>query len=309
MTDIQPDIGFTPTIDRHLFVRQFLRNLSADSNAVAQIVAAVREVFFEAGTVIYREGETADHIYVLASGAVTLSTDGAEPWNFGPGSVFGIMDAELSRPHSRTALVVKESRALIVSTEDWFDIVEDNFELSRGRIVANATGLVERGLGVHGGFQAFEGQPVPATNRALNRFERMLLLRHCPLFETAGVQPLITLARLARVRSFSAGDVVFRQGASINSLLIVAEGAVELTRDDPAIQAMFGPESLVGAYSAMAALRPADASAAVDSLLLEIDAEDLYDVTEDHFDLLRSILAYLAHERERLQRLDAPQDY
>jgi CRP-like cAMP-binding protein len=46
---------------------------------------------------------------------------------------------------------------------------------------------------------------------------------------------------------------------------------------------------------------PMDVRVTSDARVLEIDLEDLFDVMEEHFDLVRAAIAELSREREELQ--------
>src|SRR6185369_2741812 len=76
---------------------------------------------------------------------------------------------------------------------------------------------------------------------------------------------------------------------------------VRLERAEPALAADFDAPAIPGGC---AAFGPADEEytlrAVTPSLVLRFREEDFYDVLEDHFDVLRGILAALAEEREKV---------
>ena len=288
------------------------------SQALAQFASAARRIYFREGTVIYRQGEPTEHIYFLIEGRVSLDSEGLKSWVLGDGSAFGILDATIERPHDRTAVALQDTTALAVAVDDWLDMVEDNLELTQGTIVRNASRLWEDALQLSptGGFPKPDEAPSLATAMggdvshdaaSMDPFEKLLGLRLAPLFQRAGMQALIRLARLARARTLQEGELLFEQGAEAGSLYIVLLGGVEIERDAPPIRAAFGPTSVVGSYAGLCLdKRPFRARATKRTALLEVDHDDLYELMEDHFDLVRSVQSYVSLERDRLQRLHAP---
>jgi CRP-like cAMP-binding protein len=76
-----------------------------------------------------------------------------------------------------------------------------------------------------------------------------------------------------------------------------------LARHTPRLVARFGPASVVGGSAALGdAERFYTARALSDSVLLRIREEDFFDVMEDHFDLARSVLAFMAEQRDHVTR-------
>jgi hypothetical protein len=86
----------------------------------------------------------------------------------------------------------------------------------------------------------------------------------------------------------------------------MASGRVQARLDDPGIAWGFAAGELVGGFAAFArGERLFHAAAESASVVVEIGFEELDDVMEDHFDLLRSLQGFLALERERIQRMGA----
>lgn len=301
-------------VERHIFLRGVLSGVDVGP-AAAQMLAAIEEVFFPAGTAIYREGESADHMYFVVEGMVRLSRGEEQPWMMGPRSVFGVLDGALAQPHARTATAVEDVHALVMSVEDWLDIQEDHFELAQAVVLRNAAGLYEMSLRLapSGGFDdppaaRVHSMPPPssATPDSLDAVERLVVFSESPLFERAGIQPLINLAHRAEARRLAASEVLFRFGEPVTHLYLVARGEIEIVREEPTLRARFGPGALVGGPGALAnEERAFTARAVADAVVLTLRRDDLFDVMEDHFAALRSVIAYLAVERDRMQRLEA----
>jgi len=288
--------------------------------ALQQFAAVSRDVFIPAGKVIYEQGDRSQHVHFILEGRVELAGEDEEPWYFDGRSLIGVLDAELGRDYTRTARAISDVRMVVLDVEDWNDVIEDNIELtSRNMKRSHQRWLrLSAQLGSRGGFV----EPEPHSQRLsvmfgamasklaperLNPFERLLTLRLCPLFGPAGIQALISVARAATVRLVPAESTVAHEGDPAASFFIVAHGSVVAERASPPMRATFGSAELVAGYAGFAHDEwPLSLRAAVDTTLLEIAHNDLHDVMEDHYDLVRAIRAYTASEIERMQLLVVP---
>jgi len=302
------------TVERNIFLRAVLSGVDLGP-AAGLIASVITDAYFTAGTVIYREGDSSDHLYFVVEGTVSLTREGEEPWLMDPRSVFGALDASLDQPHARTAMAVEDVHVMLLAIEDWQDLLEDHFELAQAMVFRNAHGLHEMCLRLAptGGFAEVEDiDPSPegpvssASPGELDAVDRLVLLSQSPLFERAGIQPLLTLAQSTKVRHLEAGTVLFEEGDRVTELFLVARGLIEIEREQPALRARFGRGALVAGAPALANDdRAFSARAATDAVVLAVKRDDVLDVMEDHFAALRSVLAYLAVERDRMQRLEA----
>lgn len=305
------------SVEHQLLVRSMMTG-TFGSVLANQFAAVAKEVYFPAGKIIYREGEASDAVFFLLEGRVELATPGHEPWYLGGRAVFGVLDVEVDRPRDRTARAVTEVRAMRVGVGDFHDLMEDNMELTPPRIRMLSEGLLELGLSLDppGGFPeapSFPSRPsmmatMPDRDpRELNPFERLITLRICPMFERAGTQSLIRLSRAAVPRIHKKGEKLAAFDAPTDIFVVVVTGSVTARRQDPDLQATFGPAEVAGGYAGFGQERWAvELEAAMDCCTLEIRYDDLYDVMEDHFDMVRAVMSYLASERDRLQRIEAP---
>lgn len=301
-------------VERSIFLRAVLSGVEVGP-ATQQLVSAIRDVYFPAGTVVYRQGEPSEHLYFVVDGTVELRREGESPWTMGQRSAFGALDAALDQPHARTAVAIEDVHVMVLRVEDWLDVLEDHFELAQAMVLRNAKGLYELSLRLAptGGFAVVDLDSAPAPicptlsfDEGPDTVQRLLVFSRAPLFERAGIQPLIRLAQAAQVRHLQPGEELFRMGEPVTQLYLVAHGVVEIERDEPVLRASFGQGDLVAGPPALArAERAFYARAATEAVVLTLSREDLFDVMEDHFAALRSVLAYLAIERDRMQRLEA----
>jgi CRP-like cAMP-binding protein len=74
---------------------------------------------------------------------------------------------------------------------------------------------------------------------------------------------------------------------------------MELTRADGGLERYASASLLGGGAALCSALARQSARALTAAVVLRIREEDLYDVMEDHFELARSVMRYLATEHEQ----------
>jgi CRP-like cAMP-binding protein len=285
-------------VEREIFLRSMAlgRPPSRDNRRMGE---AMREVFFPAGAVIYRAGDPSDDIYFVVRGTISLTREGTVTRNLDARSVVGILDAIRERAHDRTATALTDVEALVLRDEDRLEMLEDSFEYTREVIMFSLNDLhqlmlelPDMGFGEPG-----ESGPLPEPDQ-LPMIERVLTLREIQAFGRASIQPLVSLARLATEIRVRAGQTLFRVGEVSGVFFVVARGCVELERSAPPGSARFGPAAIVGGIPALGdAERIYSARAAEDSVLLCLRESDFFDVMEDHFELARSVLAFIADQR------------
>lgn len=287
------------TVERELFLRS-LAGVQPRGNVTDQLVRAMHEVSYAAGETLFEAGQISGLMHFIRSGEVELRAPDADPWRLSPPSVIGVLDLLQGGRHARTAVAVTEIHALAMRTEDWLDVLEENFDFNLLSIKRVAADLHALHLSVPPG-GAFRAPPAPAPDQephALNLMERTLALRKVELLSRANVQSLASLALLAEERSFQAGEAIFHRGDPSGALCVVESGIVRATHPEPQIEARFGAGSIVGGSAALSFEHQAyDAVAETSALLIHLRKEDLFDLAEDNFELAQSLLGGMAGER------------
>lgn len=311
----------TTRIEREIFFRTFVRAARAPDAVVQQFVEDLTELEVRRGEVLFRAGESSDHIFYIARGAVELidPTGAAAPWRFGERSAVGAIDATLGQPYSRTATALEDSLILRMRIEDYFDVLEDNFEFTKAMFgfLYGGVEALARPLGVALAYpdQAGAIELAAARGDGMELVERVLVLRACRPLSRIRLQVLFRLAQGASERRLGAGQAVFEPGGGSDSLWAVARGAVRAEEAGPGARrrddggpasATFGPGTMVLSIAALAGAEAGyRAVTAEPTLLLGLAKEDLFDVMEDHSDVVRALMAHAAAERLRLQTLTA----
>jgi CRP-like cAMP-binding protein len=299
---LSDEVDREQVIERQIFIRSL--NIARPTGSAAQQLArAMRDQLFPAGEVLYSRGEAASRIYYIMRGDIELSLEGAEPWTMKAPSVVGILDVLQDRPRERTARALTDVKALVLSGDDYFDVLEDNFEFARAALcgVASNLHMMSLGLAPTGGFPDPAGPILAPPDRPLSLVERTLTLYDAPAFRAASVQGVSRLAGLAEEVRYAEGDAISRFGEPCASLVVVACGLVQIRREDPRLEARFGAGSIVGGYASIGRdAHQYDSTALAPTVALRVRKDDFFDLLEDHSEVTRSVLAFMAIERERI---------
>ena len=292
-----------------ILARSFL-GMRPPDRVMRQLGTIMREIDAPEGTVLYERGAPSNEVFMIREGRVALVGDDDSRWIFEDQSMIGVVDATLDRAHARTAVVEARVHGAKVAFADYLEVLEDNFDftmrlMQRGFWLAYQTGLRLAPDGVF---------PPPSEDVVLmhccegkdrlDTFARLTVLDRSVLLRDAPVQPLVTLANHAEEVRVGTGERILERGAPNTAFLIVATGLVECRRTDPDVVARFGPGDLVSGAAAVGSdENELDAVALEPSVLLRISREDLYDVMEDHFGVVRAMFAYNARDNARVRRL------
>ena len=119
-------------------------------------------------------------------------------------------------------------------------------------------------------------------------------LREIPVLESLGDEELARLAAAGRERRLAAGEFLFRQGDRATAFHVVLEGQLETTRDVAGEQVLMlshGPGGYLGAMALLTDTPYRGSTFAVaDTLLFELDGEELRRLAFTHPSLLRDFL-------------------
>ena len=134
----------------------------------------------------------------------------------------------------------------------------------------------------------------------LTTIEKVLFLQDVDIFEFTSTEDLAHIAAITEEIEFQAGEVIFKEDEIPDSMYIVIEGNVSLTRGSQEVMVakdkdFFGTWALFDDEP-----RVATATTLEKSLLLRIDKEDFVDLLADYVAITQSILKSLV---KRLRRL------
>jgi CRP-like cAMP-binding protein len=271
---------------------------------VAQLAAMTHEERYRPGETIHRAGAREGLLRFVVRGDVELRSPGAEPQRIPAPGMIGLADLLERRAHAHTAVALTDVRALVLHGDEWFEVLEENFEFTHSVIVRGASGLFDlrRELAPSGGFPDVPPDAGAGRGSALlDLVERVVALRAVPCFAGATVEALALLAEPADEIALRPGQELRRQGAPARSFFVVASGVVRGERQAPDMHARFGPGSIIGGAAALGLVEhPFTSVAESSAVLLRIRHDMLFDVMEDEVGLIRTVSSALAREREHL---------
>ena len=297
-------------VEHELFLRAFLSTKPPDRVAT-QLSRVTRDAHLDRGDVLFEAGESPERLYFLASGRIRLegprggSASGVASL-VDAGSLIGMLDASIPRRRTRTATALEPTHVLALDFVDYLDILEDNFGFAVDTLRAAAESycsLADRfdSAVVFERPEALPNAPAGAQLGELDVVERILALQHVGLLRGAPAQALVQLAHLAEVNRWNPGDMLFAGGEPVTDARIVVCGLVVARHRSNGLVGEFGSHQIVSDLEILGTqAHEFIAFAEATSVTLDIHLEDLFDVAEDHFDLWRSMLSYVASQRARL---------
>jgi CRP-like cAMP-binding protein len=141
--------------------------------------------------------------------------------------------------------------------------------------------------------------------RFVTPFETALYLKRVAPLRDLAPEYLAVVAQQAQERFFRRGDVLFSPGMLVGSFHIVVDGRIRVRGAEHG-DTTLGPDETLGLLSLLARWpEGAEAIAETDTRTLEIDADALDEVFEDHFAILQNELRTLSCRMLR-ERMDTP---
>jgi len=291
-------------VEHELFLRAFLSTKPPDRVAT-QLSLVTRDAHLDAGEVLFEAGQAPERLHFVAAGRMRLDGLDGIASVVDPGSLLGMLDASIPRPRTRTATALEPTHVLTLDFVDYLDTLEDNFGFAVDTLRSGAQSYCS--LAERADPESVRHAPCGSSQAGVHEIdavERVLVLQHTGLFRGAPAQALVQLAHAAEVRRWAAGARVFSSGDPISRATIVARGLIEAQHSHSSRGDRFGPHQIVTDLAVLATeVHEFSAYAKESSVTIELELEDLFDVAEDHFELWRSMLSYVASQRARLSEL------
>jgi CRP-like cAMP-binding protein len=119
-------------------------------------------------------------------------------------------------------------------------------------------------------------------------------------------EALAAISRLTSAQRVPAGQQLAREGEPFERVFLIVDGLLEITHHGIAL-GQFGPGEAVGVLSALGRDREAwGCSTLADSTLLTLRTSEIFEVFEDHFELMHGALVKLAADAIMWRRKLAP---
>jgi CRP-like cAMP-binding protein len=265
-----------------------------------QLLAIARHADFDDGEHVFERNAPVASVFLVTQGEVELVLDGQPSWKFINSGGIGFLDLMIARPYSRTAIARGEVRTLEIDASDFRDYMQDHADACH-RILSLLSGrMFEEMIASPAALGLLAGTPTAGTETDDPKLvDLLLLLQRVPAFSRATVQALANLAQSARVVKLAAGDVIAPAGKPSETLSILLRGEAELVHPDGRVHVRRKPIDFVAHVGELTVLpRPMTTRAAVDSIILQIDREELLDRLDEHFELVQSLFIHVAIHQE-----------
>jgi CRP-like cAMP-binding protein len=287
---------------RELFMASFAQGRSTKllARTMPLLVRAMRDVHIGPGEALFRVGDVAGSVFFVANGRVDV-VKRSRHTTYGERSVLGTSDVLLERPRTQDAIALAPVHVLELPAISWLEILEDNAEAAMAAISGVAAN-VDTLRRERAATTVIDGESTVriSSPEALTLVDRIVTLRATRPFRRARIQTLASLAATADVLKLGPSEELFTRAVSRRAHYVVALGEVEATRVDPAHVERFGQGSFVLGPASFVRRIAFDATATRPATILRLSDEIVFDVSEDHADLSRSILMWLEEERDLL---------
>ena len=81
-------------------------------------------IAFPADAVIFREGDTPDHMYIVLEGVIDVTHRGKVIESIGPGDALGIVSLLDSKPRTATAVVTQDAKLALIDRKNFRYMIE-----------------------------------------------------------------------------------------------------------------------------------------------------------------------------------------
>ncbi len=118
------------TVEKVIFLQDIDFFEFTQTEDLAYIAAITQEVRIKAGSMIYKEGEDSDSMYLVIDGKVRLHRGGSEIMVAENKDVFGTWALFDDEPRVATATTLDDTSLLRISREDFLDLLSDHTNIT-----------------------------------------------------------------------------------------------------------------------------------------------------------------------------------
>jgi CRP-like cAMP-binding protein len=282
-----------------------LLDLEVLGPAFARLAESMTDEDFHAGATVYRAGEPAREFLFIASGEIVVKMPDGAVLTLGERNVAGGTEVTAGRAYTQSATATTRTHVVRLPRDALFDVVEDYFLVAQIMLKNASKGAQEIRRALAGASRYPEMRALDmarSDTSKLNLVDRILSLRACTVFKVAPMQAITKLAELSSERSLEADEPVPNESSAPTTVHVVMAGALEAKhREIPSLAARFTPGEVVFLDAVLAGtMTEYDVRAIVSSVVLTFDLDDLFDVMEEHVEVIRSVLIGMGTEYEQL---------
>ena len=247
-------------VKRHLLVQvPFLAG--AGDELISDLASSLVEERYRSGETVFREGADGNKFYLVASGTVSVTKAGKTLSELGPGGFVGEGSLLTDQPRSATVTARNDSILFFLTrasfsylTEAYPDIRDQLRSMHQNRRVSTTTQMLERQLAAHLSYLGGSLSP-----ELIGELATHLTPLYC-----------------------RAGETLVREGEAGDSLYIICQGSVRVTRGGETLDVLsIGGCVGEGAILTKAA-RTATATAVEDTCLYALERHQFQSIIEHH---------------------------
>jgi len=101
---------------------------------LSHVASVAREEAFPAGSVLFREGDPPENLFVLLSGRIRLVRHGRGFGEARAGEPLGTWSLFIDHPRRATAEVLEDSRVLVLDREEFYEVLAEQVEVTRSMV-------------------------------------------------------------------------------------------------------------------------------------------------------------------------------
>jgi CRP-like cAMP-binding protein len=272
-----------------------------DTWVIDRLTSILDEQEVHEGETIFTAGEPVTFIYFMQDGRVRFTREDGPSWTLEGRWVMGGFEAMSDRPSTHTVTALTDFYGMRVPAVDWVELLEDSFALARSAVMNASRALTRIEERVPTGAPVAPRELSSVRPGALGLVERLALLLDVRMLRLAGVQALADLAATSQQVSFDVGELVVERGVDRGQLICVVDGEVLAEREGSAMVRRYGPGDMVCAAAILGGVAGDwQARTVAPTRGISFPVEALFDLMEEHFDLVRSTMAALGARRELL---------
>ncbi|HSE40328.1 MAG TPA: cyclic nucleotide-binding domain-containing protein [Acidobacteriota bacterium] len=118
------------TVEKVIFLQDIDFFEFTQTEDLAYIASITEEVRIKAGSIIYKEGESSDSMYLVLEGRVRLHRGGNEIMVAQSKDIFGTWALFDDEPRVATAVTLDDTTLLRISKEDFLDLLSDHTNIT-----------------------------------------------------------------------------------------------------------------------------------------------------------------------------------
>ncbi len=118
------------TVEKVIFLQDVDFFEFTQTEDLAYLAAITEEVRIKAGSIIYKEGENSDSMYLVLDGRVRLHRGGNEIMIAQNRDIFGTWALFDDEPRVATATTLDDTSLLRISKEDFLDLLSDHTNIT-----------------------------------------------------------------------------------------------------------------------------------------------------------------------------------